>query len=496
MLDVGRGQDNQIRLVQSSTNIFEPYIALSYCWGHDGAMIKTEKRNRESFESGISILTLPIVFQECISLSRSLGIRYVWIDALCIIQDDREDWERESSMMSQTYAQAFLTIAASMSASTSEGFLRSLGGDMKNKEFSKKVHFDGNMSEVKARIIPEVGIHSRWTHWYYERHLYPRDPWSQRGWTLQEQLLSPRLLMFTSSEIQWSCQGGQKCECESLLNHGRLFGGHSWTDIEENASNAFYFWHKAVEDYSIRALTHCTDRLPALSGIAQVIQEQTGSTYVAGLWGSNIAEDLLWERTGNLSLLTDYLAPSFSWASVVGEVDYQCFMNGIHLYQEICQVLSLNVDIQGHNPLGMVRDGEMTISGPLTPATLVGDGADGFYYARIANRSIEFPADTVLATFKEPSEDGLQELVACRSRLEMSRPTQVTDDIQITTQNIPEVGNSNCDNIHATCVADGARCWLLRLGFYLPPHSHPEQVHMFFVLGKHPIKSGKFERYV
>ena len=203
MVDVGTGHDNKVHLVKTATKPFEPYIALSYCWGQDGAMTKTIKEKLDAFESGITLSELPIVFRECISLSRSLGIRYVWIDALCIIQDDQEDWEKESSVMSNTYAQAFLTICASMSASSSESFLRISKDDIENEVFTKKVDFSGKVSELRARRIPEVGIHSRWTD-YHERGSC--EPWSQRGWTLQEQLLSPRLLMFTSSEIQWSCQ--------------------------------------------------------------------------------------------------------------------------------------------------------------------------------------------------------------------------------------------------------------------------------------------------
>lgn len=490
MVDVGIGDSDQVHLVETATRLFEPYIALSYCWGQDGAMIKTTKEKLDAFESGISLSDLPVVFRECISLSRSLGIRYVWIDALCIIQDHREDWEKESSRMSDTYAHAFLTIGASMSASTSESFLRLSKSDIDNKVFTKKVNFNGEMSEIRARRIPEVGIHSRWTD-HHERGSC--EPWSQRGWTLQEQLLSPKLLMFTSSEIQWSCQERQTCECQSRLNHRRLFGGHAWADLK-NASTAFNFWHKTVENYSARTLNRCTDRLPALSGIAQAIQERTGSRYVAGLWGGNIAEDLLWERVGDVRIPPEYLAPSFSWASVVSEVDYRCYMNGKQKYREVSRVLSIGAHVQGRNQLGTVRGGEMSISGPVTPTTLVRADVDGDYSVNVAGKNISFSADMRLAAFKN-SENGVPEVVACRSRTQMSSSAQTARGVAASRIDY-NVQDRNPSPFYQIPIEDGARCWLLALGYYLRPHSSLPQVCEFLVLGKHPDKPDNYERYV
>ncbi|KAK9776570.1 hypothetical protein SCAR479_06893 [Seiridium cardinale] len=491
VLDVGIDHGSRICLIKTDTRSFEPYIALSYCWGQDGSLKKTTRENMSTFESGIDIQELPVVFRECIALSRSLGIRYVWIDALCIIQDDRQDWEKESSRMSDTYAQAFLTIGASMSASTSKTFLRISPEDTENEEFSKEISFNGKLSELRARKIPEVGIHSRWTD-YHERGAYRSEPWSQRGWTLQEQLLSPRLLIFTSSEIQWTCQESQKCECRSLLNQRRLFGGHSWADID-NASVAFSFWHKAVENYSIRALTHSADRLPALSGIAQAIQKRTGSKYVAGLWSDNIAEDLLWERVGDLKPMTSYQAPSFSWASIDGEIDYRCYMNGRHLYQDISQVLSLDANIHGCNQFGTVRDGAMRIRGPLTSAKLARGDTDGLYSVDIAGRNINFQADTVLSAFICHSEDGNSEAVACRYRTQMEQLAQTTTALHSTVQVEHGSRASKMDITYSVSLEDGARCWLLSLGFYLPPHSSLAQVYELLVLGKHPERPEDFE---
>ncbi|KAI1848512.1 hypothetical protein JX265_008707 [Neoarthrinium moseri] len=504
VLDVGTSGDSRINLISTEGKPFEPYIALTYCWGKDGAIVKTTRENVRSFESGLAISDLPLVFRECIMLSRRLGTRFVWIDALCIIQDDREDWERESSKMSLTYAQAFLTIAAAMSASTSESFLSkpqrrdNNPAALQSSLFVKRMTLNGQVTELRARVIPEVGIHSKWTHWYYERQLYPRDPWSQRGWTLQEQLLSPRLLMLTSSEIQWSCQERQSCECTSPLNHRRLFGGKSLSGIE-NASDAFFFWHKVVEDYSIRTLSHSVDRLPAISGVAQVIQERTGSKYVAGLWSENIAEDLLWERVGEIGAQPGYLAPSYSWASVVGEIDYRCYMNGAHPYREISQVLSWTTDVQGHNQLGTVRSGEMTIRGPLTPVTLVGDGHNGFYSVRIAHRRTyyPFPADTLLATFKAPSEEEMREVVvACRRRTQLSSSAPASSNAMVTNHDDDDNAGSDYNSSHRTPIEDGARGWLLRLGFYQMRNSPSEHSNEFLVLGKSPSAADKFERCV
>jgi heterokaryon incompatibility protein (HET) len=111
-----------LRLVETDTGKYGQYIALSYCWGSVSAY-KTTVNTKNDHMSGINFDCLPRTIQDTIVLTRYLGLQYLWIDCLCIVQDDREDWERESYRMGSVYQNSYLTIAASRAKDCSEGFL-------------------------------------------------------------------------------------------------------------------------------------------------------------------------------------------------------------------------------------------------------------------------------------------------------------------------------------------------------------------------------------
>jgi hypothetical protein len=103
------------------------YAALSYCWGPESTtrskILCLTKENLAYMSNGIEMSQLPPVFQDAVKVTRSLGLQYLWLDALCIAQGDREDWVHEGSNMGEYYANAFVTIAATASASCDESFL-------------------------------------------------------------------------------------------------------------------------------------------------------------------------------------------------------------------------------------------------------------------------------------------------------------------------------------------------------------------------------------
>ena len=155
-------------------------------------------------------------FQDAITITRKLGIQYIWIDSLCIVQDDKEDWRAESSKMDSVYGNSYLTINASYAKDGSEGCLchtKALETPGTRIPLS-----DGDLS------LPCIYVDVPFPHlevWGYD--VTERSSLDHRAWALQERLLSPRTLHCTSSELVWECYCSIRCQCNlvNLLEGGR-----------------------------------------------------------------------------------------------------------------------------------------------------------------------------------------------------------------------------------------------------------------------------------
>jgi len=182
----------------------EDYVALSHCWGslmasEAGKHARTLKQNLDAMVAEIPLVLLPQNFQDAITTVRKLNLRYLWIDALCIIQDDALDWAREAARMGDVYGSAYLTIVATSAASSTDGFLqrpRSLLPTIAMPYFKRGDSYpDGYFYVAHRRTMDDES--------WYENVDFAK--WNKRGWTFQEQLLSGRLLHFTSRQLFWEC---------------------------------------------------------------------------------------------------------------------------------------------------------------------------------------------------------------------------------------------------------------------------------------------------
>ncbi|KAI5456044.1 heterokaryon incompatibility protein-domain-containing protein [Mariannaea sp. PMI_226] len=351
LIDVGTTAEPTLRLIRS-TEIQSPnrlYLALSHCWGlamPDAA--RTVSLTLNSHMISIPAGTLPKTFQDFIDIARRLEIQYVWIDSLCIIQDSREDWEKEAAQMAQVYSTAHLTIAASGSADGRggchvEGNVRSYG------PVDIECPLDDSTSE-KEDLTKTFRLWSRDT--YPVGQILTADPLMKRGWTLQERELAPRIVHYSKDTIRWECRE-QRATIEfpwgdpASFDVGRLFDGGSSArpttfglpasdpSKMEDATKQSLSWFELVSRYTNRSLTKQTDVLLALSGIARSIAASTSDEYCAGLWKSYFAHCLLWASDWHMSRglkqhtrPANYLAPSWSWASVKGPIQYLSWVNG------------------------------------------------------------------------------------------------------------------------------------------------------------------------
>ncbi|KAI1456780.1 heterokaryon incompatibility protein-domain-containing protein [Annulohypoxylon moriforme] len=295
------------------------YVAISYRWGSSKEIFKLERSTLPSMKEKNYINLLPKTLREVCHIAHHLGFEYVWIDRLCIIQDCDEDWEREASKMGMVYSLASLTIAVSCASNEDSGCFR-----------------ERNLACVTPiflRLCPlldpyEVVIYNEGSDldWQRIRHGCLKE----RGWTLQEWLLSTRLIHFSRNQVYWECR---QIDASEAWPSDPKPGGISpqkrppFILSESKRWSAQKNWAKIVEDYSGRKFSFGKDMFPAISGLARFMEELAGGQlgqYLAGLWHTNFIQWLCW-RTGwkvPVSLPDEYLAPSWSWASLHGNVSF------------------------------------------------------------------------------------------------------------------------------------------------------------------------------
>ncbi|KAG4412003.1 hypothetical protein IFR04_014864 [Cadophora malorum] len=238
------------------------YVALSYCWGKESFLTTTHSTLKQR-EDVIPMIALPQTIRDAVWFTRLLGLRYLWVDSLCILQgkgkEAEEDWARESANMNKIYGGALVTVCASSSS-----------------------HANGGIISKKGREFRPVG----------SRPHIVEEPLNRRAWALQD----------------------------AFYHHGSKYAERlSKAPLPEQ-------WYAIVEDYTSRQLTVASDRLPALAGIARLYAERTGQHYFAGLWREDILNGLLWRhfcssgsRKGRPA---PHRAPSWSWAAVDGPVEF------------------------------------------------------------------------------------------------------------------------------------------------------------------------------
>ncbi|TVY15015.1 hypothetical protein LARI1_G006653 [Lachnellula arida] len=341
LVDVG---STPIRLIQSSDLTTKPrYATLSHCWGSRNFQ-KLQQDNIEDFMRAIPEENLTKTFQDAIYITRSLGLRYLWIDSLCIIQLFDVDWRSESALMSSIYGGSTVTIAAAGAKDGTEGcFLKPPG-------FIGKVHLEPTTGEVWD-IAPSEFYGS-----VVKSHL------AGRAWALQERLLSPRTLHFSKTELFWECR---HCDASESFPEGSPQFEHRHM-FHRDRKPISEIWHTIVKLYTGAQLTFAKDKMTAISGIAQRAFEENGDQYLAGLWRKDIELQLLWcQQSPGRRLLSgsEYRAPSWSWASVdeKGFVHYAPKLEGIE-YVYYAHILDANVVPAGKEPFGQLVGGELRMS--------------------------------------------------------------------------------------------------------------------------------------
>ena len=323
------------------------------------------KATIENFEQRIPQEALLKTFHDAIGITQEFGIDYLWIDSLCIVQDDADDWDREASSMAGVYGSSTLNIAASGASDGRIGCFFQRGRSVK--------------CQVEMTVCGEKVLYDVVPRLMYERSL-ARMPLSKRGWALQERVLPRRTLHFTSTEVFWECL--QKTACETFPDG--LPAAISYRPYGRNSFRKSFIsksmWMSLVEMYSECHLTKSSDKLVAISGLARSLQLQTKEQYVAGLWREELELQLCWEVSFarfNATTLP-YRTPSWSWASVDSQIKFR----NIEKYGPGCwniKIIQVHVKPSGPDPLGEIKSGILRLSCELLIHVTVKITADGFY---------------------------------------------------------------------------------------------------------------------
>lgn len=401
-----RGHVIKLALVPKDST-WRSYVALSHCWGN-AQPLRTTSETLLSFQTEIPAHELPPTFSDAIYIARALGFSHIWIDSLCIIQDDKLDWEHQSNIMASIYSNADLVLAGTAAESADDGFLRK-----KRPSYEATVSLDigGSPTSFVYRVVPK----------YHEEI---EEPLYKRGWTLQERLCARRFLAYGNWEMSWECKKSSCCE-----HHGDNTDGFSSRQrkdmfgarMEDTSPQDFaHLWRNdVVESYSQRSLTKPTDTPVAISALASRFQSRFQGTYLAGLWKEDLFSDLLWYICES-RCQSSYFAPSWSWMSL--ELPVRLGYPPRTTQEILVYKVQTEVTPSTTNLYGPVSSGTIRMTGTLIPAS-VGADPSPVLKAKISTPEYGSPLgfcwlDTPLVQTNVRLMDGTEEKTTRRVRKE------------------------------------------------------------------------------
>lgn len=341
--------------IRSDANL--EYATLSHCWGQT-EHITTESDSRKRREAGIMFSELNRTFQDAVLVTRALGLRYLWIDSLCIIQDSDADWQRESSLMGSIYSGGVINIVADAAEDGDQGFL--------SKRSPSSFPYALPGEKFQGTLFMKPSKRERWIE--YSGNL------RRRAWVLQEYTLSACSIRYNMNGLVWECRCGCHYDSEVIFEENQVrravrdlkklplqIGSVSPLSPTNKISEVMAVWRKIVSEYSKKELTNETDVLPALSGLASLIHSATGDQYLAGIWRLDLPGALRWVPESPDWRSSTYLAPTWSWACCKKScpITYVSSTN----VQYRAKVLDAGVSLAGENPFGSVSDAFLKLEG-------------------------------------------------------------------------------------------------------------------------------------
>lgn len=349
----------------------EPYIALSYCWGLSPTLTTTTA-TYDSRTAAIPWASIPKTLSEAMQFAVALGVSHIWIDALCILQDNAADWAREAAKMKDVYENALLTLSATSSPDVSSGI------------FFPRTKLTYPLPSAKSAVSarrPCIETHDKLFNYAGDDDrnllLYPA---MARGWIFQERLLSRRVVYCAHDEIIWECRAEIVCECAGVGKYqGRTVNAlaeykrQDWASPDKAGFRVLKMWLDLLATYTHREFTLYSDRLVAISGIAKKFAPLGLGRYLAGVWEEFLPEQLAWARyPGGRTRSSRRVSggPSWSWGSVNQPCHFEHVMPRDWIKTEF-KVVDSQLVLKTDDPTGPVDMARLTISAPMVKGTLV-----------------------------------------------------------------------------------------------------------------------------
>lgn len=332
LLHVGADNGPDPRIVETE-GLSVKYVALSYCWGPSGFLITTHASLAQHMTS-IPVHSLPQLLYDAVIVTRALQLDYIWIDALCIVQDDTEDWAAEAARMHDIYTYADITISTTVSSDCRTSLFTP-------RKYRSKHPVPLDWWVPRARRQPGKPI----------QVLEPVRPGEEqsglgavhtRAWTLQEQQMSTRILWFGDGGMSWECLNGVSTEAMprySKRKTGAMLPAYHFDAFAMRAvlkglmlrgpntpwnfgdASPFKVWQLLLEEYSRRRITHESDRLPAFMAVTNALTALSGCGSTHGVWlGEKMIPSLCWRAKSPSPNAKRKEMPSWLWAGLKAEV--------------------------------------------------------------------------------------------------------------------------------------------------------------------------------
>jgi hypothetical protein len=431
LLDIGTTQSPALHLVPgASLNPKTRWVALSHRWGVNQTCI-LRSSNVAAYHVAIPASEASPTIQDAAHVTRALGIRYLWVDCICIIQDDGgADWAKESNTMFEVYGRSTCTIAAATTAATtatvdadktSESGIGE-GGGIFVKRNPYRVRpcviqnpFKSGESCYQFNVMPP------YLNRLHNEHVRSSE-WFKRGWVFQERMLAPRLLIFSDTQILWGCPRLQAAEswpkgktAENYIDRflSATVERERLQDLlhpESGIKMSHDAWWNFLRDYMESELTVRSDRLPAIKGLAALVENLTGERYCGGFWitAKDLSDALLWQVEGEKVRWKppEYRAPSFSWAKVESAAlkKDSLHRNWTNLVRVVEGLELEDTELSGNTTGRNIREG-LRIEGILLPASVL-TSSDGAVNHRLLTRETAVKQASIVSYGFYEASDG------------------------------------------------------------------------------------------
>jgi hypothetical protein len=368
LVEVG-GQNPRV-VLRSDLDVGTPkYAALSYCWGSTldaQAQLKTTKASLPERLVAINSCHLTAAVRDAVCVTKLLSLNYLWVDALCILQDSSFDWQHQCTDMAKIYGNAHVTLRAAASMSCRQGFLAQRGRRLivpygTNSWLGKRGSF---LLQFKY-----VGLKGDYNFSTFKGD-YNLCNLKNRGWAFQENVLSTRVLLFGHANVHFICEHMYQSRGVDYINNGPYDLRVSEQKLGE--WDLYDAWDDILASYGCytrSSFTKPEDLLPALSGLAALFNKYLQDDYLAGHWRKDLPRSLAWECPSEISksdlfrelqASNPYLIPS--WSRLCrGYTESTRVYPGLRAFQQQAQKLHAQVEREGENPFGAIKSAQLTI---------------------------------------------------------------------------------------------------------------------------------------